>query len=308
MKRYSFRLEDPFEEAFRSILRRELGRMVRSEKAVTAGYDMEALHRMRVSCRRLRAACGIFRSRLRKPVREFTAFVGRTGKALGRLRDLQLLDKDLRDFAAPGPDDLFRKLDGLLGEERARLAGYLADPGYGREKERYLALFSGGMSRWFRNDRGRSGILKLRYVFPGLILQCYQDMLAFQDLRDEAVVSPEVYHVLRIRTKTFRYAMEFANSAAGGVFRPLLRPVVRLQDLLGSLQDALTAGDRLRGLLERDPDGVFRTSPVSAYLTETRHRGRKFSAGVPPVYGRITNGVYSRKLLEILFTLMPDFV
>src|SRR5207248_2888217 len=66
--------------------------------------------------------------------------------------------------------------------------------------------------------------------------------------RLSAESSPAALHRLRIRVKRLRYAVETLGGLGGKSMRKLLRQLVRLQDLLGEHQDAVTIAARLRAL------------------------------------------------------------
>ena len=54
------------------------------------------------------------------------------------------------------------------------------------------------------------------------------------------------YHRLRIRCKRLRYALEFASGLYDGELKGFVRQMTRLQDALGSMQDAAVASSRLQ--------------------------------------------------------------
>ena len=54
------------------------------------------------------------------------------------------------------------------------------------------------------------------------------------------------YHRLRIRCKRLRYSLEFASGLYDGELKGFVRQMTRLQDALGSMQDAAVASSRLQ--------------------------------------------------------------
>jgi CHAD domain-containing protein len=90
-------------------------------------------------------------------------------------------------------------------------------------------------------------------------------------------------HSLRKRLKTLRYGMEFTES----LYRPkrvraMLRPCKKLQELLGSVNDAASLPDLVRGLAcEGDSD----TAPALAELGAwAEKRGQAARKGVPKAW------------------------
>ena len=305
MKRYSFRLDDPLDEAVRNILLNELVRMERLEKKVVDRDDAEALHRMRVSCRRMRTADDVFRPCLGKPAGEFRQFLRGTGRALGEMRDLQVLAGDMRAFAersadrgeTPGTDAEFGALDTALRGKREQLVSYLERPARREAETAFRESLAAGVPAWFR---GRRTDPCARYALPAFVLLGYGRVLSFRGLFDAAQVSPEKFHPLRIATKVFRYTMEFADPAGGGAFRALVRTAVLLQDRLGALQDALMAAERVWRLAETGPSGLARSPFFAAFLADRRRAAVRLAERITPVWGKITGEPYKTALYAAL--------
>lgn len=51
----------------------------------------------------------------------------------------------------------------------------------------------------------------------------------------------DAYHRVRIRCKRYRYAIEFLETVVGSTARPTIASAVRVQDILGQLQDSRVA-------------------------------------------------------------------
>jgi CHAD domain-containing protein len=108
----------PFNQAAALVIDAKLDEMFGHEAGARAGDDIEQVHDMRVASRRMRAAMDVFEDcfprRTYKPLRKTAATLTR---ALGAVRDLDVMleflkryRKDLPDDERPGIDDLVATL------------------------------------------------------------------------------------------------------------------------------------------------------------------------------------------------------
>ena len=130
---------DPWGEAGRKILRFHLARMLLQVPATMAGEDPEAIHDMRVSARRVRAAWRVFGNAYDGPVvRRHVAEIRRLGGRLGAVRDL---DVQLALLAAHRERRSKRERTALVplveawtaerAERQADLVAHLGSPWFG---------------------------------------------------------------------------------------------------------------------------------------------------------------------------------
>ena len=114
---------DPMAEAGRKLFARQIRRMKRHEAGSRSGEDIESVHQMRVAIRRMRSLfnlIGLYYRR--KTVAEFERGLRETARALGAIRDLDVLILDLQAFQAELPPDSQVPLDPVIAtlEERRR--------------------------------------------------------------------------------------------------------------------------------------------------------------------------------------------
>ena len=106
-------------------VRRQLADYLANEPGTRFGDDIEALHEMRVACRRLRIAMAVFGDVLPDDLRALSAELGWVADALGQVRDLDVQLEWLRPLAtaelAPGEASPLLPVLELL--ERRREAG-----------------------------------------------------------------------------------------------------------------------------------------------------------------------------------------
>jgi CHAD domain-containing protein len=236
------------DELARSIVETQVERLLAHEAGTRSGDD-EAVHKMRVATRRLRAAWRVFDdvlpggSRLRRDIR-------RTARALGAVRDLDVLVAYLDRYAKANPTeqaalaplhgdwserregarvDLLRVLDGRsYGRWPADVLDRIATDGGGRKggAPPPRVRDSAGSRTWAAHERVRAFEPALRWAdVPAL-------------------------HELRIADKRLRYTLEFFGDALGSDVRPLVERTVRLQDHIGELHDADVAAGLARAFLD----------------------------------------------------------
>lgn len=240
----------------RAKLDRELRALLARAAGTRAGTDPEDLHQMRVAVRRMRSVLKLGGHLLGPAAENVRAELGWLGRALGEVRDLDVLighlretvaDLEARDRAAA------RRLVSLFVTERAkakrRLSRSLSSP-------RYATLL-----------RSVAQLARLPEREPDLAPPAGRpvaptDLVAalrkpYRKLRKAVAALPadpadDELHALRIRGKRLRYAAELAKPVAAKKQARRIEQVIvasrRLQDVLGEHQDAVVAADRMRGL------------------------------------------------------------
>jgi CHAD domain-containing protein len=224
--------------------------------ATYSHYDIEYVHRLRVSTRRTAAALRLYRDWLpRRRARWLKRRLHRIRQAAGDARDLDVLADRLRRQLGPRGEDL------LADVMRRRAA---AQPAIRAERDRAC-----------RGDRMRRKIGKLLgSVTPrGEVgradrQRTFRDW-AVQQLRTTAerffaaVPSDDsdraALHQFRIRGKALRYAVELLAPAFGPELRELHYPVIEeLQEQLGQINDYVAGAERLRHWCDSagDPERV----------------------------------------------------
>jgi CHAD domain-containing protein len=231
-------------EALAAVVATCMEQVAVSEAQLRRADDVEAVHRMRVGIRRLRAALSAFRRALPPP---------------GRLR----FEEDLRwlqDLLGGARDwDVFRtqQLAPLARADRAdgalrtvdRAAGRARDDAYGQLRgalgsRRYRDLLS-EILRW----QGALGSAPPSAGLGGRIVDYAAAELKRRARKVDKLgrrmdrLDDRQLHRLRIRIKKLRYAAEFFRDLFSGIGKRLAA-LRKLQDALGAINDARTA-DRL---------------------------------------------------------------
>ena len=212
--------EVPARKLLQDYLQEQLGELLKEQKRVQAG-EADAIHKMRVSTRRLRSALASYRKLLSpEPARTLRTDLKWLAQVLGAARDAQVMRHRLQDLVASQPPELvlgpvsarideellsdynaaLRTIDAELAGERyqrtvERLRGVVTEPAWTVEGAGQDASAAG---RMIRRDRAR---LRSRV------------RLARQEQDREA--RAEILHEARKDAKRLRYAAETWRPAGG---------------------------------------------------------------------------------------------
>ncbi|MGH3687161.1 MAG: CHAD domain-containing protein [Pseudonocardiaceae bacterium] len=237
----------------RAALDTRLRALLAHEPGTRVGTDPEELHQMRVAVRRIRATLKAARLLLdRAWVDELRAELGWLGRALGPVRDADVLLERLRGRAAAFDDTSRDAVETLIealvaDRETARTAMLAA-----LDSPRYPALLrqlAAAVSQPLPTPLDRA-------TAPALVELVRTEYRRLSKAVRVAGEDPpdEVLHELRIQGKRLRYTGELV-AAAGR--KPVRKPVrklvestVALQDVLGEHQDACVAQHLVRRLLD----------------------------------------------------------
>ncbi len=272
------RPSDPTVHQLRAALDTRLRALLAHDPGTRVGEDPEELHQMRVAVRRMRAMLKAARSMLdRTWADDLRAELGWLGRALGPVRDADVLVERLRGHAADF-DDIGRAavetlIEALVaGRETAR-ADMLAVLG----SRRYTALLrrlATAVSRPLPTSRGR-------VVAPALVELVRTEYCRLSKAVRAAGEDPpdEVLHALRIQGKRLRYTGELVATSGRKPerkpVRQLVESTVALQDVLGEHQDACVAQHRVMMLLDDLDDVVdINVAFVAGRLTEREEASR----------------------------------
>ncbi|MEM7500090.1 MAG: CHAD domain-containing protein [Pseudomonadota bacterium] len=240
------------EAAGREILAECFAQIVANVEAVAAGDDAEGPHQLRIGLRRLRSAL-----RLTRPAfdgvrhRMLEGEAKWLGAETGRLRDVDVALADLvAPAAARAPEEPgFAPLAAALGEraggERARLRATLAGAratAFLLDLAEYVAL------RGWLDPADHDQTARLARPFAKLAAEAMRKADAKVAKRARVgkggieSLDIEARHELRKAVKALRYMLEFTAPVwPAKRVKVLLKPLRRLQNLFGALNDAAMA-------------------------------------------------------------------
>lgn len=322
--------DDAMSEAGREILRYHFQEMVYHEPGTRLGEDADALHDMRVATRRMRAAFRVFGDYFDpQAVAPYLKGLKRTGRALGPVRDLDVLQIKTRAYLDALPEPEREGLQSLLAamEQRREVARqqmlrYLDSDKYARFKEGFHQfVHTPGMgSLPTAPGDGKPRPYRLRHIAPTAVYERLGAVRAY----DEWVRVPdpplERLHALRIACKRLRYTLEFFEQVLGPGTRAAIKQVVAVQDHLGALQDCVVASGILREFLatgswgegaagkvstpSQASDPIIASGPgVEAYLAAREAEMRDLVEDFSQVWQQITSPDFGRMVADAVGVL-----
>lgn len=245
--------DDSMAEAGRKVLRYHFLQMLAHENGTRLGEDIEELHDMRVATRRMRAAFDVFGDYFDpKKTRQHRRGLRAAGRALGRVRDLDVFMEKAEHYLDTLPEMERRGLQPLLGAwssereaARAEMLAHLDSPEYQVFVERFnefLRLPGEGAQVLPETAPQRA-----RDVAPVLIYTRLAAVRAYAAVLDHAPI--EQLHALRIEFKRLRYTVEYFREILAPESRAVIDEIKIMQDHLGDLNDADVACSILNDFL-----------------------------------------------------------
>jgi len=247
---------DSMAEAGRKILRFHFARMIAHERGTRLGEDIEELHDMRVATRRMRAAFEVFGPYFKKKVvKAHLKGLRATGRALGRVRDLDVFMEKAKRYLESLPEIDRTGLDPLLNawsEERASdrelMLVHLDGEDYQIFKHDFNEFVSTPGAGVSSNSGDRAIPTLVRQLVPVLIYTRLAAVRGYESIVANAAI--EQLHALRIEFKKLRYTVEYFREVLGDEAGEVIEDIKVLQDHLGDLNDANVACQILKEFIE----------------------------------------------------------
>lgn len=316
--------EDSMAEAGRKILLVEFIRMLENESGSYKGEDPEYVHHMRVATRRMRSAFRILEPHFKsKSIRPFIEHLSKLAKALGGVRDLDVMIGDLQVAQTGEEEDtqagiqvMIDRLERRRRRARKKLLSHLDSSPYQHFKETF-ATFLTQVGKGVISVEG-NGISvvphQVRHVLPGVLHEHLAYVRAYDTILgktaeesktdDETPVAPRVdpliLHDLRIEFKRLRYTVSFFKEVLGQSGGKFVNEIKIIQDHLGRLNDLVVAQAQLHTLLnETGLDEALLHSTLAKMAAEQI----KLEDGFPPVWAKFNTRTVQSHLSNALLTL-----
>jgi CHAD domain-containing protein len=252
----------------------------------------DAVHQMRVACRRLRSDLrtfgplvdGDWATGLRDELRWL-------GGSLGAARDLEVQRGRIAAAAAADPmapldADAVGRIDAVLVEREKRA---LAEVAAALATDRYTALLERVVEAARHPAVTEQAALPAGEVLTPLVAKGWRKLA--KAARKLAPDDPdEDWHQVRIRAKRARYAAEAAAPALGSRAKRLGSAASSLQDLLGEHQDAVVATETLLGMAAEHPDDLALVVTCARLAERERASARQARAQFPAAWAKASRG------------------
>jgi CHAD domain-containing protein len=254
---------------------------------VREGRDPEAVHRMRVASRRLRAGLPVFsRCFPPKTYQKISRGIRRITRDLGDARDLDVQIRYLEGILSnhKGGDDQAMEgclalLSGTRGRREALQPKVVADCAR-LDQKGVIALLEQRIGVWKKASRpsdtslpGQFPIRRAQRAIERRIkkLTSYAPMV-----QDPGAM--EAHHAMRIAAKRLRYLLEVYTSLYNKEFKPIVRRLKTLQEILGNIHDCDVWIMELQEALENGQGNAGGLDPVlekgMAFVLIDRRRAR----------------------------------
>lgn len=225
------------------IIYKHVSAMQSELEGVITSRDIENIHRMRVTTRRLRSAFKIFRDCFPKSdYKAYTKDIRDVTRALGQARDLdvqiEILEASLPEYADPRLSAGIARLHLRLKQNRLAVQSEVVEAMKTLEADETLCQITRWAAPWL--DKGE----KVYLYSPALLELAFSniqtrldELLAFdQQVRIES--NQTQLHDMRISAKRLRYTMETFQDFYGEPIKPFITQTKEIQDLLGAIHDA----------------------------------------------------------------------
>ncbi len=237
-------------------LGRHLTRLFWNEPGTRLNLNPNYLHDMRVATRRLRTALLVFAMAVPEDTRETLGGDLRwIGRALGRVRDLDVALKRVGSMAARAPEHeraalyvFARYLEIKRARRQRRLLRRLDSKRFEAFRERAHQWISGipdflasatAVEPAGATAAAQSTLAPSYMVGPRIVAE-WDNRMREACQEAERKSTPANVHALRIAVKHARYAVEYFTASEGQGAHQRAKQLARIQDKLGEHQDAAT--------------------------------------------------------------------
>lgn len=276
---------DPVARLIQATLRRGVRALMAQDPQVRRD-EPDAVHQMRVACRRLRSALRTFRPLVDPDwADQLRGELGWLASALGGARDAEVLRIRILDAVDQLPEQLrtpeLRRVveapaDGDIAAAREQVLDALGS-------DRYITLLDRLVDAARIPRVGPAAVGMSGDVLPGLIDDSYR-RLARRAGRTGAPARPEDYHRVRIAAKQARYTAEAAVPVLGRRAGRHAARMEQIQETLGEHQDAIMAGGLLRRIAGEAPEQAFGLGVLyGGQLVAAERARREFDRSWPAV-------------------------
>jgi CHAD domain-containing protein len=289
----------------------ELRDVLAHEAGTLTGDDIEDVHDMRVATRRLRSTLRLLKDYYKpKTVRAYNRMLRKIARALGSVRDLDVLIADMHAHARR-----LESADSAVAAENLRAAAAWVYEQREAARHDLTLLYQKGEYRRFvedfaaflmqdevgmrTSDNGEIQPTHVRHVLPALVYSHLGAVRAYDGALAEA--DDTLLHALRIEFKRLRYAVSLFDNVLGTGVKDFLNELKAIQDHLGRIQDIATA----HAVLD-DADAELlpeHAEAVAAYLAALDEEAAALRRTFPEVWKRFNGKAVQKQLATAISAL-----
>jgi CHAD domain-containing protein len=246
----------PLHECLRRITSARIGEIVSYSQGALEG-GIEAIHDMRVACRRLQTVLIIFKDFYKKnKLRAFKKRLRELMRGLGKVRECDVAIETLTELIVPSDTSQLPARNMLLAGYAARrdahiaqLTGLLLDLKKKPSFELFIDSAKSGASPTFeRTARMGNGL-----GFPALMRDALgamaDDFMSSAEIAIDGQAAMDALHELRIKGKPLRYALELAKAYLPPAFGVYVKKVKKIIETLGTIHDLEVARSGLQSTI-----------------------------------------------------------
>jgi CHAD domain-containing protein len=285
-------------ESARLAIRFGLEAMGRQHDAVIAG-DVESIHQLRVSSRRLRAAIELFSTVLySSALKIYRRDIPWIAHQAGEVRNCDVLETIFKERSAKLDPALQNSLDPIvtaIGAERSAAHAQLIQD---LSSKRYRGLVTRLSSPPIKMARATTklGVAAADLLEPTLRRVVKKGC----KLNDKA--PPADFHKLRVRVKRLRYILEMVPTMAGKRHRKALARLEELQELLGNYNDVTTGVAWLHDYAATAGASPTTILAAGAMVHSLGQRSRKLRSRCLKAWARLDKSELLSELLDDMRT------
>ncbi len=239
--------------------------LVTHEAEIIDSGDVNAIHQMRVSLRRLRSIVRAFTSVVEIPKPMGVKQMGKIAKVLGKVRDLDILAASchIDEVDLPKSEQMYLNEIHKTISKRRRKAIFKVQSIFETKEYQYFKL---GMNNWLNHPQYTlTAQVAIVEILPHLILPVVGQLFLdpgwwldrdFATTDDPPVQSwqfsateTDLLHQLRKRVKATRYLMELFLDRYGSHYGEYLQDLKQTHQLLGALQDRIVLDNFMHRVL-----------------------------------------------------------
>jgi CHAD domain-containing protein len=263
-------------------IKKHFHKILKNEENVIEDRDPESLHQMRVGMRRLRSATVGFAVGLDLPKMAHPKKVGKVARILGKLRDIDVLQAELKtkyqDILPDREQKLFQQVLEVLRSDRKAALKQVKSALKGKEYQKIKQAYQ----EWLEAPKySQLGSVNIREILPDLLLPIISELLlhpgwwiqqentsALQSIQDLLAEKGAILHDLRKQVKRSRYQMELFTDLYGDNYQTYVADLKEIQDILGEIHDSFVLAEFLETVL--DADSYQQMPTLSNRLQENR--------------------------------------